>query len=208
VELHSKHASWGFWLQWVTASAAGFAVAATAFWAMGRLLGYTTPPWLGVLISIVVAVAGVSLPGFLHWLILRRWFARAGWWILASSVGSLVGFLILGVGLAGADTGHGFLFISDSYVVDVAAILAGAAVGAMQWSVLRQWVGRAGWWVLASSVSWFGATYVYVFSTRANNVSLPLGGAAAGVLSGAITGLVLVWLMRQTQQRGKEEGSA
>ncbi len=202
MEFQPKHVGWGVWLQWTAASTVGFAVAATAFRAMGTLLTDTTPAWVGGLISTVVAVAGVSLPGFLHWLILRRRFARAGWWILASGVGSLVGFLIQGVGLAGADTGQGFLFISDRYVVDVAAIFAGAVAGAMQWLVLRQWVGRAGWWVLASSVSWFGATYVYVFSTRANDVHLPLGGAAAGILSGTIMGLVLVWLMRHTKQRG------
>jgi hypothetical protein len=203
VQFQPKQVGWGLWLQWVAASAAGFAGTATAFRALGALLTDTTPAWVGGSVSTAVALAGASLPGFLHWLILRRRFARAGWWILASGVGALVGFLILGVGLAGADTGRGLLFISDRYAVDAAALCAGAVAGATQWLVLRQWVGRAGWWVLASSVSWLGATYAYVLSTRANDVRLPLVGAAAGVLSGAITASVLVWLMRHTKQNAR-----
>jgi hypothetical protein len=159
---------------------------------------------MGALISCVTVVAGVSLPGVLHWLILRRWFPRAGWWILASGAGSLAGFFILGVGIAGADTGQGFLFIGERYVFDAAAALAGSVVGAAQWFVLRQWVARAGWWIFASSVSWLGATNVYAFLTRANDFRLTLGGAAAGLLSGAIMGLVLVWLMRSEGRSARQ----
>jgi hypothetical protein len=205
-ESRLEHAGWGLWLQWVAASTAGFAVASAAFWGMGWVLttkasSTPAPALVGALISCATVLAGVSLPGFLHWLILRRSFARAGWWILASGMGSLVGFLILGVGIAGADTAQGFLFISERFVFDAAAVLAGAMVGAMQWLALRQWVGRAGWWVLASSISWLGATDVYAFLTRANDVQLTLGGAASGILSGAIMGSLLVWLMRNSPKQ-------
>ena len=45
---------------------------------------------------------------------------------------------------------------------------AGSATGTIQWLVLRRWVSRSGWWVLASIVSWVGVTYVYASLTRAN----------------------------------------
>ena len=47
-------------------------------------------------------------------------------------------------------------------------------------------VGQAGWWVLASTVGWI--------------VAIPLGdigGPPGWAVYGAITGTVLVWLMRQ-----------
>jgi hypothetical protein len=90
----------------------------------------------------------------------------------------------------------------------VSVAVAGAAAGAMQWLVLRHWVTRAGWWVLAASFSWVATTYVYAYVTRANDVRLALGGAASGALSGAITGIVLVWLMRGRQRVGTRLSSA
>jgi uncharacterized membrane protein len=81
-------------------------------------------------------------------------------------------------------------------VPNLAFVGAGTVVGVLQWLVLRRWVSHAGWWILASSISWVGATWVYVSLTRANDVNVPLGGAVSGALSGAIMGLVLVQLLR------------
>jgi hypothetical protein len=107
-----------------------------------------------------------ALPAFLHWLILRRLFARAGWWIPASVVGSFLGYIPLGVGIAGADTGQGFLFISERYVFGVGCAVAGAVAGTLQRLILRRWVSRAGWWVLASSISWVAAALMFGYLTR------------------------------------------
>jgi hypothetical protein len=103
---------------------------------------------------------------------------------------------VLGWGIAAADTGGGI--VDEIVVPNLAFAGAGAVVGVSQWLVLRRWVSRAGWWILASSISWLGATYVYVSLTRANDVNVPFGGAVSGALSGAIMGLVFVWLLRNT----------
>ena len=81
-----------------------------------------------------------------------------------------------------------------------ASALAGAVAGPVQWFVLRRWVSRAGWWILASGISWVGATFVFLFLTRGADVHLALGGSVSGALSGVITGLALAWLMRKTQK--------
>jgi hypothetical protein len=159
------------------------------------------PPIIAGTAFILGGVLLVTMPGFLQWLILRQRFARAGWWLLASIVGSLLGHLCLGVGIAGADTGQGFLFISERYVLGVACAVAGAVAGTLQWLVLRRWVSCAGWWVFASSVSWLGAAWVFGYLTSeaggVTDVHFLIGGAASGTLSGAITGAVLVWLLRR-----------
>jgi hypothetical protein len=163
-----KQAGWGFWLLWVAASTAGFALASTAHENAGKLLTDATPAVIALTVTVGLYPLVATLPGFLHWLILRRWFPHAGWWVLAS-----------GAGLA----------------------VAGAAVGTLQWVVLRRWVSRAGWWVLASSISWIVAEYAYLKLTRASDVRLLLGTAVSGALSGAITGLTLVRLMRNGGRR-------
>jgi hypothetical protein len=156
----------------------------------------TTPPIIAGADFVRGSLLLPAVPAFLHWLILRRLFARAGWWIPASVVGWLLGYIPLNVGIAGADTGQGFLFISERYVFAVACAAAGALAGTLQWLVLKRWVACAGWWVLASSISWVGTAWVYASLTRGNDVHIVLGGAASGTLSGAITGLALVWLLR------------
>jgi hypothetical protein len=187
---------WYLWCVWVAASVAGFGLPAIGFQGLGLCLTQATPAVLGALIFCGTAGVGASLPGFLHYFILRDWFPRAAWWILASGAGSISGFILLGWGLAVADTGTG---IVHEYVLpNLAFGGAGAVVGTMQWLVFRRWFSRAGWWVAASTMSWLGATYVYALSTRGNDVNVPLGGILSGAVSGAITGLVLILLWRNT----------
>jgi len=69
----------------------------------------------------------------------------------------------------------------------------GAVVGIAQWFVLRRQVSRAGWWVLASIVGFVVASTVQF----AVAVSLVAASVVVGAVYGAITGGVLVWLLRQ-----------
>jgi len=187
---------WRVWCLWVAGSMAGFALVAAGFRGVGTVAGGGTSALLGACAIIVAAGVGASLPGFLHWLILRQWFPRAGWWILASGVGSMLGFLLTGLGLAPADTGSGI--VRERIIPTLAFCGAGATVGTLQWLVLRNWISRAGWWVLASAASWWGAAWVYALLTRGNDVNLLLGGIASGAFSGAVTASILIWLWRRS----------
>jgi hypothetical protein len=125
------------------------------------------------------AVAGASI-GIAQWLVLRRQVSRSGWWVLLSSLGFAVGWLVdvETTGVVGdASTG----------------VMVGASVGIAQWLVLRRQVSQAGWWVLASSVG-----FTVTFAVLAAGV-LPGVGITFGVFAayGAVTGAVLVWLLRQ-----------
>jgi hypothetical protein len=191
-----KQPAWIIWILWVAASIVGFALSAAALRGSATILPENTPLIIAGTVFVLGRLLLPTLPAFLHWLILRRLFARAGWWIPASVVGWLLAYIPLNMGIAGADTGQGFLFISERYVFGVACAVAGAVAGTMQWLVLRRWVSCAGWWVLASSISWVGAAWVFANLTRGADVHFLLGGAASGSLSGAITGVVLVWLLR------------
>ena len=72
----------------------------------------------------------------------------------------------------------------------VGSILAGsvAAAGVLQWlMVLERRAKRSGWWVFASTVGWL------VSGLAGEIVCL----AIIGAVYGAITGTVLIWLLRQ-----------
>ena len=73
---------------WSLASALGFGLA------MGAVIAADTgenDAVTGILIASVFGAAG----GILQWLILRRKVPRAGWWLLANLLGSLVGAIAL-----------------------------------------------------------------------------------------------------------------
>ncbi|MCJ7668464.1 MAG: hypothetical protein MUP04_09355 [Anaerolineae bacterium] len=159
---------WGFWLWWVSASTvgwfSGFIVGSVGGYAVMEILpSYALVAWGGVVLG-----AGV---GIFQWLVLRRRVSRAGWWVLARTVG-LAGGAVVGttaVALAGGDP--------TTWGVVGGWVVGGAMAGLMQWFVLRRQVSRAGWWVLASTVGWAVSSY--------------------GVVLGAVTGIAVVWLLRQ-----------
>jgi hypothetical protein len=166
---------WGFWLLWVLASTAG--------WAMGLSVGLAVGNAVlnAVGDAVVEAVGGAvggAVSGVAQWLILRRQVRRADWWILASTAGWAVGGAVGGA-VAGAVVGA------------VGLAVAGAVIGVAQWLLLRRQVRRAGWWILASAAGWAVGLAV------ADAVGEAAVLAVIGAVSGIITGAVLVWLLRQ-----------
>ena len=199
----------GFWLQWVLASMLGFAVGA----AMGNAVANSIPPMtctqsssdslidrltnipciqpsLGlVLIVIILGLAG----GFMQWLVLRRRISGTGWWVPASTLGFPVALVM-------ADGAMRLVGIPSPILLGV---LFGILSGILPWLVLRRQVARAGWWVpahlLGSLVG--GAMGIVAFHVMALIGFYQFPWAAAGAMFGAglsaITGITLVWLLRQ-----------
>ena len=131
-------------------------------------------------------VGSPKAPGWGFWL----------WWVLASTVGWSVG------GYLGSAAGWGLSRGIAVVGYGAGAAAGGIAAGVLQWLVLRQQVARAGWWVLASTVGWpvsIGVGGIGVQAVRAvTDVTLPAVTAALiPAIYGAITGSVLVWLLRQ-----------
>ena len=198
---------WRLWLWWVLAStvgwSAGGAAGGTAGWGLSRdiaIVGYGAG----------AAVGGIAA-GLLQWLVLRRQIARASRWVLASAVaGAVIG--VVGVAL-GATLGFGTRWVgggpettgeasSGEWALFVLLGLYGTVLGVLQWLVLRRQVARAGWWVLASTVGWPVSIGVGGIGLQAvvavTHVKLPAVTAALiPAMYGAITGRVLVWLLRQ-----------
>ena len=84
---------WGFWLWWVLASTVGLAVGLGAVGlAVGGAVGGAVALGLALAVAVVFAAPSVGIAlGIAQWLVLRRQVSRAGWWVLASTVGLVVG---------------------------------------------------------------------------------------------------------------------
>jgi len=72
-----------------------------------------------------------------------------------------------------------------------------AVGGAMQWLVLRSQVSRAGWWVLASTVGWLVGFLVGGAVGHEDILVVFLFFITLWAVAGAITGIALIWLLRQ-----------
>ena len=135
--------------------------------------------------------AGI-IPSVLQWLVLRRTVAGLRWWAVMSSVGLAVGLFLamLPMNMAGVDGPQ----VAPLFAMGFA--LMGAVPGTLQWLLLRRRVSRAGWWVLASSVGMIGCGMTFMSVTRGGDVHVALGGAGGAAVYGAVTGVVLIWLLR------------
>lgn len=163
----------GLWLGWIAASVIG----ATLGWFLGWRLSFSVP---GALATLALgAIVGLSI-GLLQSLALRGYARRAYWWAPISSVGWGVGFLS-GVWLAQR------MGLAEAEFGLVAGAITGAVLGICQWMALRRWVPGAGWWVPASIFAW-GSSLLYY------RPGLTGAGILYGLLSGLVTGTVLLWL--------------
>ncbi len=106
---------------------------------------------------IVIPMIGLSL-GCLQWLILRRYLPRMGWWIVATCLGLLLAFGI-SFNLSGLAHSLGFE-IDNDWSILYTMVLLGGSIGLLQWFVLRRYVSRAGWWIIASVAGWILAVLV------------------------------------------------
>ncbi len=179
---------WRLWLWWVVAGVVG--------WAAGWGLGWSEVEFWSVDIAAAEyggVVVGVTVVGALQWLMLRRQLAGAAWWIVASLVSGVVaGGVIYGVGGDAGFTAEVTRDLDVGWVVE--AGLYGVVLGVLQWLVLRRQVALSGLWVLASTVGWIVGDPVCSSLMDFGALSWVVFGAVYG----AITGLVLMWLLRQS----------
>ena len=92
----------------------------------------------------------VLLPGALQWLVLRRRVLQAGWWVVATAAGVLIGTYLaasrqmLDLYLARRDALDGLLAYSTF----------GTALSLAQWMVLKRWSAQAHRWIIANMLAW------------------------------------------------------
>ena len=183
---------WAVWLWWVLASAGGGAVGFAAAVALLDLMSAALQRAIDEVV--IFGLIGAAL-GTMQWLVLRGLFSRAGWWVVASTVGAA----IVGVGAA-------FLSSKIEASLIIAYGLSGAILGVLQWIVLRRQTSRAWLWILASPLGWAIAVLTVRFLDRmgqdvaprmSETMGLILAFGLMGAVVGFVTGGVLIWMLRK-----------
>ena len=172
---------------------------------VGMLLGFL-PSILLVdavdlgLARILVPVLAGLLVGFSQWVVLRRYLTESSDWILSGGAGWAAGYalgLFIMQGLMGT-----FLGGLAGYV------LFGVIVGVVQWPVLRREIPNALAWIFANVIGWTVGFYLsqaaltvfFNSPTIAPAASTAVIAGTSGLVAGTITGLALVWIVRQPER--------
>lgn len=182
----------GYWLAWFLASAMGYGIGAI----LGTGLAYG-PLFNGVpegVLSTIIGIVMGALGGYLQWIVLRERVAGAGLWWLASALGfgSAMGAIVA------ADTGENYAMA----VVLMGSVL-GVVSGILQWLILRRKVAQAGWWLVASCIGSLVGILDFRFVIALGEAgkwtqAILTFGLVFGAGYGAISGAILIWLLRQS----------
>jgi hypothetical protein len=180
----------GLWLAWTLATAAGMLLGLLPFIffidnldvLLARIL---VPLWAGLLV------------GLFQWLVLRPYLTHSVDWVLHGGAGWALGYALgLLVIQALADFPWG---------AALAYLVFGLIIAVLQWPMLRREIPSLMAWVVASVVGWalgaFLSQAVLNAIAGGDEVSQVLSTAViatvTGLVAGAITGLALVWMVRQ-----------
>jgi hypothetical protein len=187
----------------------------------GRWVRATVVGWLlGVPFVIPLALAGETVGiggaqslvgagmgtgvGLMQARVIRAVLPEPARWFWSCAIGLSVPFFVVDLARV---LGHEL-----PYLLYVAVAVGGLVVGAWQALVLRLRVHNAGWWVVGSVVGWTlasGAVAAADHLTRSHSVRGVWGAlvylsvvASVGLVLGVVTGISLVWLLRNTAVMG------
>lgn len=186
------HAGWKLWLQWLLGNAVGLGVGSLIAY-IGITFSALTTGGPAVRFTGVLAIAATgALVSSIQWYVMQRhgnWAGEWSKWTLLSAAGWSIGGISGSYLLLGLTSGR-------------LSIIAGVFCGIAQWLILRRRVNRAGWWILASAVGWLAGTLIELLFLGNPDWFSPIGlvvnGFIVGGVSGSISGVCLVWLLRRS----------
>jgi hypothetical protein len=204
-----SHASWRLALQWTIANTAAWGVGlvfgSAAIGRYGEVIGRALTPLNSDpgLILVGGMVGTIAIPvGIAQWVVLRRHIDHAGIWVLGGTVGWIIG-LALGWGVSMGLTDSSSDPVHSAAMGAITGGIGGAAAGLMQWLVMRQEDTASVLWLPASVVGW-GAAFAVAWSVASPisrfldlTATYAMIGIMVGCLGGAVTGIVLVWLLQR-----------
>lgn len=190
MEDERQYLNWTFWLMWVLANAVGWIIGMSVVWVLGFVIDPLTRGGLRLMAWGVVGAGVGAIFGVNHWFLFRPLGAKAigrwaNWWFLATVIGWSVALMVV----IGLGTGEELGFAVTGAVI-------GISVGIPQWFVLRVYAQRAEWWGLGNTVGWILGLAVLADFNQA------LGFPLVGVISGAVTGTMMIWLLRNPRREG------
>ena len=182
------------WMLWTAATIGGWVIGSAASYLLAILLSMlglgdalnadpATVPQETVLLLmgaslLMLFIIGAGV-GALQWLVLRRHVMGLQRWAVFTGLGFALG---------------SFVFLA----------FMGLGVGLMQWLLLRRDLNKTGWWPVMNALAW---PLGYMFGGSAGMglgqafgsplIANLLSASFTGAIIGAITGVVLLWLLRE-----------
>ena len=226
----SQHArqvrwDWNVWYHWVLANAVGEGVGLGMTLVIGVIVFSGAEQTVGpVAVAGLAILAGTLIEGMIvgtaQWLVLRRPLQGMRWrsWALATALGACVawtlGMIPSTFFLTGVQSGTAApAQMNDLLRYGLAAFMGfvlGSVLGVPQWLVLRCYVRKAGWWVLANAIAWalgmvvvFLGIHIVVQGGFQVSMLVILGLflLGAGGVVGAVHGFALIWLLQSRRSR-------
>lgn len=183
----------GLWLGWTLATAVGMLL---GFLLSIPLVNLLDLEWARVIVPLFAGF----LIGLSQWAVLRNYVVDTTDWILAAGTSWAVGYA-LGLFLINslASTALGGL---------VGYILFGVIVAIMQWPILRREIPHVLPWIIANVLGWTLGFYLSQLALNlfvndpaiAPVVSTSVISSISGLVAGAITGIALIWIVRQPER--------
>lgn len=192
MEKKQTNIGWALWLQWVLATTVGWIVGMALFSMLVNILSNITGDNTGVIVWSILGTIPGSVIGMNQWIVLNLFsFSKdepgGKWWVIVTIFGWSISLAIV-VGLG----------VGERIGFTISGAVIGISVGIAQWFVLRSRVKRSEWWGLINTASWILGLSLIDLLDQA------IGFALAGVVSGALTGACLVWLLRNPASEDEE----
>jgi hypothetical protein len=176
--------------RWIAATSTGWAAGLGA----GMLLTWvaTWLPWMNedrVFGYATLISLGLTL-GLAQWVVLRRYISQPFRWVTATLIGYLLCVIIIIssnlAALGGMGVWNNVLLLG----------LLGTAIGMSQWWILRRHYRSAGWWVLATAAGFICFLWIILIPSHSLG-ELVIRGTLVGTTAALVSGITLVWLVRQ-----------
>lgn len=183
----------GLWLGWTLATVVGMLV---GFLLSIPLVNLLDLQWARIIVPLLTGF----IIGLAQWAALRSYLIDATDWILAGGASWAVAYA-LGLFLINA--------LSDTFLGGfVGYVLFGVIVAVVQWPILRREIPNVWAWILANVIGWTLGFYLSQVSLDlffndpaiAPAASTSVISSISGLVAGAITGLALIWIVRQPER--------
>ena len=183
----------GLWLAWTLATTFGMLV---GFLLSIPLVNVLDLQWARVIVPLLAGF----LIGLSQWAVLRNYLTNVSDWIWAGGTSWAVGYA-LGLFLINSLTATGLSGF-------LGYVLFGFIVAIVQWPLLRREIPSVWAWILANVLGWTAGFYLSQVSLDlffndpaiAPVASTSFISTVSGLVAGAITGLALIWIVRQPER--------
>jgi hypothetical protein len=193
MKTENSTSAWKLWLSWILGAFLALIIGLVLLiFGVGEAINNAPPAVFGLVIG---AIFGTGL-GFAQWFVLRKKVESIGLWA-PITIGVWIVFWSMNfAGLFGEGTGvMGKLIEGLGH-----GGLLGALTGAGQWFLLRSKVQNAHWWILISALSWAIGASTGDTIQAILQIDIPLELIIAILLSSALTGAGMVWLLKQSRE--------